>query len=65
MAIESEILTPEQAAEKLKVSIITVRRLLKNGNLNGFKVGRRWRIDESDLRKYIKRQRKRSEWNGK
>ena len=65
MATESEILTPEQAAEKLKVSIITVRRLLKNGNLNGFKVGRRWRIDESDLRKYIKRQRKRSEWNGK
>jgi len=65
MATESEILTPEQAAEKLKVSIITVRRLLKNGNLNGFKIGRRWRIDESDLRKYIKRQRKRSEWNGK
>jgi len=65
MATESEILTPEQAAEKLKVSIITVRRLLKNGTLNGFKVGRQWRIDETDLKSYIRQQKKRSEWNGK
>jgi len=65
MATESEILTPEQAAKRLKVSKITIRRLLNNGILNGFKVGCRWRIDETDLKSYIREQKKRSEWNGK
>jgi excisionase family DNA binding protein len=45
-----EILTPREAAELLHLSLETVRRLLRSGQLPGRKVGpRRWRIRRADL----------------
>ena len=38
------ILTPSEVAEGLRVDERTVRRWLDEGHLDGFKVGRQWRI---------------------
>ncbi len=42
-------LTPEQAAERLQVSELTIKDWLRKGKLKGFKAGRLWRIREADL----------------
>lgn len=41
--------TVEEAAEHLGVSMVTVGRWLRSGNLRGVKVGRAWRVPESAL----------------
>lgn len=50
---ENKILTTEQIAELLQVSYETARRLLKAGKIPGTKIGRSWRVIESDLRSFI------------
>lgn len=48
------LLTPEEAAGILGLSPFTVRRLLREGELPGRKVGkRRWRIRRTDLDDYL------------
>lgn len=44
-----EILTPEQVADLLSVSVSTVYRELRAGRLPGLKVGQQWRISRSVL----------------
>ncbi len=43
------LLTVEEAANALKVRVETVRRWLREGTLRGRKIGRIWRIAESEL----------------
>ena len=45
----SRILTVEQVAEKLQLKPLTVREYLRTGKIPGCKLGRAWRIVESDL----------------
>lgn len=47
------ILTVAQAAEYLKVCEKTVRRLISNKALSASKVGKSWRIQKSDIDKYL------------
>jgi excisionase family DNA binding protein len=47
------VYTTEEVAEALRVSVFTVRRLLNSGRLQGFKVGKDWRITEGDLEAFI------------
>jgi len=49
----ARILTVEQAAEKLQMSSKIVREYLRLGKLPGRKVGRAWRVLESDLEWYV------------
>lgn len=49
------ILTPQDVADKLKLNVQYVRRLLLNGKLKGFKLGNDWRILERDLEAFINR----------
>lgn len=42
-----------EAAEKLSVSIVTVRKWLREGRLKGVKVSGMWRVNESDLEPMI------------
>lgn len=42
-------LTPQEVAHLLRVSVYTVRRWIKEGNLPAYKVDRGWRISEADL----------------
>jgi excisionase family DNA binding protein len=49
------LLTPEQVAERLGLSVLTVRAWLRSGQLPGVKPGGRvWRVREHDLDEYIR-----------
>ena len=48
------VYTPEELAERWRVSPVTVRRALMAGTLKGFQVGRQWRIPEEAVEKYEK-----------
>jgi len=50
----AHMLTPAQIAERLGVAERTVYRWLRQGNLRGVKVGRRWRIAEGDLDTFLR-----------
>lgn len=49
---ENSALTPLEVAEILKISKNTVYELIKRGELNGYKVGKKIRIDSSDVEEY-------------
>jgi excisionase family DNA binding protein len=50
-----EVLTPKEAAALLRLNLDTVRRLLREGQLPGCKVGaRQWRIRRTDLEEYLR-----------
>lgn len=46
------LLTEAEVAGLLRVSLMTVKRLVQKGSLPAVKVGRFWRIRPSDLRAY-------------
>jgi excisionase family DNA binding protein len=59
MAKDLELLTTAEVAEALKMDESTVRRLINQGDLPGFKVGkkgRNWRIRRIDLERYMEAQ---------
>lgn len=51
-----KLLTPEDAAELLQVSPVTVRGWLRKGVIKGTKVGggRLWRISEETINEFVK-----------
>ena len=49
------VLTPAEAMDILGVGKNTMYRLLKSGELEGFRVGRSWRIPESSIGKLMYR----------
>ena len=53
----TDLLTIREVAERLKVSVKTVRRLIQRGELEACQVGRQWRVSEADLIIYLARQR--------
>lgn len=53
-----EIWTPAEIAERWKISARTVRDMLEQRELPGFKVRREWRIYLSDVLEYEKRSKK-------
>jgi excisionase family DNA binding protein len=50
------LLTAEEVAERLRVSVFTVRSWLQSGRLRGFKLpgSRSWRVSEADLERFIR-----------
>lgn len=50
-----KVLTPEQVAEIMQLSIRSVYTLLKNGTIPAKKVGTQWRILESELEEYMRK----------
>jgi len=50
------LLTPEEAAELLKLHIDTVYHLLQKGKLPGAKVGGSWRIRRADIDKFFEKE---------
>ncbi len=51
--IREQLYTVGDIAELLGVTKYTVSKWLREGNLGGVKVGRLWRIRESDLDEFI------------
>jgi excisionase family DNA binding protein len=52
--LDKEMITPEEAAEILRVNTHTVYRALRAGKLPGGKVGNQWRIRKADLDEHLK-----------
>lgn len=52
---EGRLLRVREVAEALSVSTMTVYRLIKDGELQAFRVGHGWRVPEDDLRSYLTR----------
>jgi excisionase family DNA binding protein len=48
-----EFLSPEEVGDRLGVSVYTVRRWVKTGQLRAFKPGKEYRIREADLEEFI------------
>ena len=48
------LLTIKQAAEHLQVSSKTLRRWIDAGDLIAHRLGRQWRISETDLQTFIR-----------
>ncbi len=49
------IYTPEEIAEKLKVSKVAVYKWLQNGDLKAFKAGKLWRVTREHLEEFLGR----------
>jgi len=48
-----QLLTPAECAVELRVSAPSVYRFLTGGALHGVKVGGQWRIDRTDLKRFL------------
>lgn len=51
---QERLMTRQQVAERLNVSLVTVGRWLREGKLKGVKAGRQWRVKENDLQEFLK-----------
>jgi excisionase family DNA binding protein len=55
MAIKArEIMTAEELAQLLRVNRTTIYRLLKNGDIPAFRVGKDWRFQREAVESWIK-----------
>lgn len=52
------LMTPEEVAGRLKVSIFTVRRWIHQGDLPAYRIGRGWRIGSADLDQWLETHRR-------
>lgn len=48
-----QLLTVAEVADLFRVSSMTVYRLIRNGELPAVRVGRSYRVSETDLRAYL------------
>lgn len=48
-----KLLTVEEAAEALRVTVVTVQRYIRAGKLPAAKLGKAWRISERDLEEFV------------
>ncbi len=58
MSEDNEIMTISQVAKYLQISEITTYRLVQEGKIPAFKVGRSWRIKREDLNEFIEKQKR-------
>jgi excisionase family DNA binding protein len=52
--IEARLLTVNEVADLLRVSRMTVYRLIKEGQLAAIRVGRNYRLREDDVDEYLR-----------
>ena len=50
----SDFLTPKEVAEYLKVDIMTIYRLAKEGKIPASKVGHLWRFKKTEIDEWFK-----------
>ena len=51
--VRSRFLTPAEVADHLRVSSMTVYRLIKSGELRAARIGKSYRISEDDVDAYL------------
>ncbi|AEI39277.1 helix-turn-helix domain-containing protein [Paenibacillus mucilaginosus] len=52
---DHEIMTVAQVAKYLQISEITTYKLVNEGAIPGFKIGRHWRVKKEDLQEVIEK----------
>ena len=52
--VNDEVLSVEEVALRLKVSDVTVRRMLNDGRLPGIRVGRQWRVASTTVSRALR-----------
>ena len=55
-AVPYDLLTPREVAEVMRVSTMTVYRLIKSGELRAVRVGKSYRLREDDIDAYLSKQ---------
>ena len=60
----TRLLTVAEVAAAMRVSTMTVYRLIKSGSLAAIRVGKNYRIRESDVNRYLSDRAVRVETNG-
>jgi excisionase family DNA binding protein len=55
---EREIMTIAQVAEYFQISEMTTYKLVQEGKIPAFKIGRHWRVKKEDLSLYIQKLKK-------
>jgi excisionase family DNA binding protein len=53
--IDDQIMTVSEVAEYLKISEMTTYKLVQEGKIPAFKIGRHWRIKRGDLSEFIEK----------
>ncbi len=53
-----DVLTVDEVAKLLKLSKITIYRLIKTGEIPAYKIGASWRVNREDLENYIESKKK-------
>lgn len=48
------LMTTKEVAEKLKVSRQMVSKLVKEGKINAFRVGQRYRFTDEEIERYLR-----------
>ncbi|MDF0727290.1 helix-turn-helix domain-containing protein [Cytobacillus sp. S13-E01] len=56
--MDQEIMTITQVAKYLQISDMTTYKLVQEGKIPAFKVGRHWRVKKVDLSEFIEKQKK-------
>ena len=51
----NDFISTEEAAEKLKYHVEHVRRMMREGSIEGLKIGRTWLVRREALDSYMKR----------
>ena len=51
---EGEVFTAEQVAAWLQIHVLTVRKWLREGKLQGFRAGRHWRVTREALEAFTR-----------
>ena len=53
LSSKTQLLTVNEVARELRVSNMTIYRLIKSGEIRAIRVGKNYRIRESDVNKYL------------
>ncbi len=48
------VYTTKEVAEKFRTTVDTIKRMLRRGDLHGFKVGNEWRITEEEVNRVMR-----------
>lgn len=56
IVMEKKFLSAEEVSEQLGISVGTVKKLLRDGVMPGYKIGNQWRINPQEFKKYLEQQ---------
>ena len=51
--MKPQVISIQEAADLLRVRYQTVYRMIRDGELHGFRVGRLWRVSTAELERFI------------